>query len=793
MVTAGDVHALLADRPELVPAVEAVLAADEPFAFADLSVDSGRFGELVSQGVVEKTSEGEYRVADRGAVRQGLEAARTGDTERETTATGGVTSNASRSTPSLPSFSDFDRSDKLTALGLLAGLLLVVAFRLTSWPAVFRDGHVVLSGNDPYYYRFLVEQLVTDPQVTPSNLPGAAAKGEPLTVVSLWLVALLFGGLDAVGGVLAWYPPVAAATTGLLVYGVATLVTDDRRVGLASVLMLAVLPGHAMRTSMGFADHHAFDYVWLALTLLGVVAVTVAARRSQARSRPRLGLSGVGVATVALGVTGQVLAWEAGPLLVVPLGLYLAVDALRAVAEEESPLHTGGPVVLGVGIAAALTWLVHSTLGWHTTLVAAAPALVAVGGVGVLVLGEAAYRTGLPAWALAAIELVGGVAAVVALRMLAPQFWTEFTTAATDRLFADRAIAEVQSLFSGSLGWLLLFGLLLLIALPYLGWSLHRARTDARWLPLGVYGTYFLVLAAVQVRFVGQLSPVVAVFAGLAFVHVAGWADVVAPPAPFAGGTAPTLSLPDRSTVQALVVLFVLLAGLSVVQVPLKTNLVTTDAGEYETAAEMSAYSEKTGLTYPENYVLSNWGDNRVYNYFVSGESFSYSFAERHYRSFLSGTDGEGWYERLNRRGFVVTTDAAAGSGLTVTNANGDATPDIGTRLHDDYGSRDGDDPGLGHYRLVATVDDGRYKAFHLVPGAVVRGSADPSSTVTVETRVEVDGTSFAYTRQTTADADGQYSVRVAYPGAYAVPGTESRVTVEERAVLNGTTVSTEA
>ncbi|MWG34439.1 hypothetical protein [Halomarina oriensis] len=781
MVTAGDVRALLDDRPELQSATEAVLSADEPFTFGDLPIDSGQFGELVAGGVVEKTEGGNYRVADRNAVRDGLDAARDGEPGTET----GSASTTGRSMPSLSTLGSFDRSDRLAAACLLVALAFVVAFRLTSWSAVFRPDHVVLSGNDPYYYRYLVEQLLTDPELSVSNLPLSSENGEPLTIAILWLVASLLGGVGAVGGVLAWYPVVAAVVTAVLVYSIAALVTDDRRVALAAVLMLAVLPGHAMRTSLGFADHHAFDYVWLTLTLLGVVLVTVAAHRADGDVLPRPDLAAVGIVTVALGVAGQVLAWEAGPLLVVPLGLFLVADGLRAVAREESPLPTSGPVVLGVGLAAGLTWLVHGTLGWHTTPVVVAPALLAVGGLGVLVAGAAARRVGLPAWALAVGELVGSVVAVLAFRVLFPEFWTEFTTAATDRLFGYRAIAEVQSLFSQSLGWLLLFGLLLLVALPYLVWSLSRAREDARWLPLGVYGAYFLVLAVVQVRFVGELSPLVAVFAGLAFVHVAAWVDVVAPPAPFGDGTASTLALPDRSTAQALVLIFVLLAGLSIVQVPLKTSLLTTDSDDYETAVAIDAYSESQGLEYPENYVLTEWGENRMYNYFVNGEAFSYSYAQNNYAPFVAGTNGSEWYDRLDRRGFVVTSDGVV-SGVVSSDA-------LGTRLHLDNGSRDGDTPGLGHYRLVATNDGGSYKAFQLVPGAVLRGTADHSSTVTVETRVEVEDTTFVYTRQATTNADGQYTVRVAYPGTYTVNGSGggTAVTVNESAVGDGSTVPT--
>lgn len=52
MGTDGDVQELLEDRPDLEPAVKAVLDADSPFEFDDLGLDSGDFGELVAAGIV---------------------------------------------------------------------------------------------------------------------------------------------------------------------------------------------------------------------------------------------------------------------------------------------------------------------------------------------------------------------------------------------------------------------------------------------------------------------------------------------------------------------------------------------------------------------------------------------------------------------------------------------------------------------------------------------------------------------------------------------------------------------
>lgn len=771
MVTAEEVSDLLAERPELESSIEAVLSAEEPFTVHDVAVDSGTFGELVAKGVVEAAESEGYRVADREALTEALAA----DASEDDT-----TPQTGWDVPRGPLDSSVNVSALRPAVSvewiLVACLVVVAGFRLVSVPSVFRESHIVLSGNDPYYYRYLIEQLAANPAVTPSKLPFGLSKGEPFFVVGLWIVSELLGGTPhAIGLVLAWYPVVSAVVTGAVVYGVAVLVSDDRRVGLAAVLMLAVLPGHALRTSLGFADHHAFDYPWLVLTLFGLTAVSYAATRGIERTTAWRGAGGV---LVAVGVTGSVLAWQAGPLLIVPVGGYLALETLRATDAAESPVRIGGPVLGGVVGAAAATWGAHAALNWHTTLVAAAPALLAAGGVAVLVSGAAWRRTDLPVGGLAATQGVVVVLGAVALKTGWPAFWARLTTSVTERLLARRNITEVASLFSGGSGWILLVGLVLLVALPYMVWGAAQCRRDARWLPAVTYVWYLLGLAAIQSRFVGEFSPVLAVFAGFGFVHIAAWVDLVRRPALLSDTRITSITVPGRQQVAALAFLFLLISGVSIVQVPLQTNRVTISDAQYETAVTMAEYSDDHDMAYPANYVLSRWGWNRMYNYFVNGQSQSYGYARNNYDAFLTATDAESWYASARDRvGFVVTIDA----GVT--------EPDtLGTRLHTAYGSRTAAAPGVGHYRFIGGAADGSRKAFALVPGAVITGTAAPNTVITPRTTVTTDGTQFTYTRRTTTNETGAFSVRVAYPGTYHV-GNRT-VTVTDAAVTNGTTVT---
>jgi dolichyl-diphosphooligosaccharide--protein glycosyltransferase len=780
MTDAREVRSLLEDRPDLEPALETLLATDRDHAtwtFDDADVDSGAFGELVAADVVEKV-DGEYRLADADAVERALD----GPVETTDDEGGG-----SRSLPSVD-------VDPRVAGALLAALALVLAFRLFPVGAVFRDGRVVLSGNDPYAYLYLVEELARTASgpFDLDALSGASfpATGEPLLVAVLWFVTALLGGVEAAPAVLAWYPAVAGVVTGLFVYLLATGLTDDERVGIASVVMLAVLPVLAFRSGLGFADHHAFDYVWLTLTAAAAVRlVRTPATRAAVTDRRTLAWAGVG----GVAVTAQLLGWEAGPLLLFPLALYVPLAALLAIDDDTSPALSLAPLTAALALATVLTAGGHLALGWQTTTIAFTPALLLAGTVGVAGVATVVRRApDLPVSrlrALAAVEATGAVVAYVLLTTVLSSFG--------ERLFerlglvaTNDAIVEASSLFATStFGWLFLFGLLLFLALPYVAWAFLRAASgdDGQgWLLAGLYGAFFLLLAAFQIRFAGELAPFVAVFAGLGFVHVAEQVELARPPVPFrepaavrgdGGGRDPVFALPSARSAGALVFLFLLLAGLNLVQAPVKANGVTITDATYGAADWIEGDAEQRALTYPENYVFSEWGRNRVYNYFVNGQSRSYGYAYRNYGDFAGGTDLDQWYERLHDRvGYVVIGDADTPPGA------------IHSRLSRAGGGRTANASGSGHYRL--SYAEGR-QVYRLVPGANVTGMSAPNATVRVETTRTVSDVTFDYVRQTTAGPDGAFRVLVAYPGEYTVStGAGNRtVTVPNAAVEEGGSV----
>jgi dolichyl-diphosphooligosaccharide--protein glycosyltransferase len=763
MNDAQEVAALLDERPDLGAPLEAALQVDDaaqPWTFEDLPVDSGRFGELVSRGVITKTSDG-YQLANPQAVEQALTGEISG-TERDDFQGPPVLTTLGLFRPTLP--------DRRLALALGGALMFLALLRVVfSFSAVFHDGVVVFSGNDPFYYRYWVEQLLLNPDLTLSSLPSAVAKGEPLYVATMWATAaLLGGGVSTTGWLMAWFPVVSAVLSGGLLYLLTVTVTGDRRIGIASVLMLAVIAGHALRTSLGFPDHHAFDYPWLGLTALSFVLV-VGSERTQWR-RTIMGTVGI-----ALGISAQVLAWEAGPLLIGAAGLSVAFLAIVWVQLDESPLLRGVPILAGTGIAAGVTWLVHTEFGWHTNVVASAPALLFAGSLGVLLVTEAVFRLRLDTRiAPIAVAIVGGIGlADVAFGL--PAAWSTLMARLDRSLFRSDQIAEVQGLFGDSVGWLLLFGFVLVLAIPYLLWGTRRARSDPVWAVPAVYAWWFLGLSAIQVRFVGEFAPFAAVFAGLGFVHLAERLDVARRPHPFdAAVDGARLVFPTRQQAVTLVALFVLIGGLGLLQVPLKTSQITTPSSMYETTAWMNEQTDQPEWDGPM-YVFTDWSHNRMHNYFVSGESRSYGFARGNYVTFLNASNSTRWYDRLRgRTGFVVYdteySTAERGSIATRLAANGSRTPNAS---------------GLAHYRAVYASADGQYRVFTLVPGATLTGAACPETTIQVATQLELSGETSTYARQTTTDTNGSYRITVPYPGQYTVG--EHEIRVPEAAIKNGT------
>lgn len=655
---------------------------------------------------------------------------------------------------------------------------------------------MVLSGNDPYLYRYWVERLAErtfgpfDIGVL-ADLPTEVTTGEPLLIVSSWWVTEVFGGSAfAAGVVLAIYPVVSALLGGIIVYSLGGMLSGDNRVGLAALGLFAVTPGHAFRTGLGFADHHAFDYVWLAITLLGLVSVLHA---KEDTTRSWMGAFALGV-----GVAGQALAWEAGPLLLLPAGIVVAVVLPFTTDELGDRVPFALRVVSGFGIGTVLTGLSYAVLGWPQAVVAVTPFLLFVGALGILGLARLSRGFDITPPLFILGEVIAAIIAIVAVyvggRLLAPSVLASLVSAVYGGIdffvrLEGSGIGETISLtgaYGPVAGPLIMLGYAVFLGLPVTIWAVWNLMNQRRvgWTIVSIYVWYFLGLSLVQRRFTGELAIPLAVVGGLGFVTLLGWLELARPPTILRTEEAshaeepPLLPSRRRAT---------MIGGLSLIFASFPTMFtwfihrdLTIDETAYRAAKWMQAYSADLGWDYPRNYVFSHWGRNRMFNYFVSGESRSYAYAQEHYSDFLQTNvaGAESWFNQLqDRTGFVLTRDGSqslAGSTLYA-------------QLHGNNGSGNARLDGSGHFRAVYSSRDGELKVFTLVPGATIHGVSPESTQISIESEVTIPNANFTYRRTAIPDEDGEFSVRVAHPGSYRIG--DSTVSVSEGDIRSGASI----
>lgn len=755
--------ALLDDRPGLTGDLRTLVEVDrerDVWTFDETPLDSGMFGELVSRGIATETEDG-YRLADRHAVRVAL-----GDAEPEQTS-GSATSDLR------DRFAAANISARVLA-AIVGCLLVVVAFRVFVYPRVFRGEHVVLLGNDPYYYRYLVFSML-DSGAGILDVPAQVATGEPLLVALLVAVTRVFGGSTSVAElVLAWYPVFAAVGGAILCYLLAVTLSRDRRVGLASLLILAVLPAHGNRTALGYADHHALDFLWLGLIALAAVR-TLPTRTTEFEWRSYLPWAAI----LAAGIAAQAHSWNAAPLLFVPFVAYAVMRSAALVRSGDS-LRADIPLIAGVGAGGVLAVVGHMMLGWQSPNIVVPPVLAAAAMAFAVGMAALTRRLEWPAWAASVLTTGSGVLTLGAVVMIEPSFGAELSQEFSRLVsMSGSDIAETKSLFSTDYGLyvgpIFFYGTALLFALPAGFWAFYVKFDEPRWLLTASYGLVLFVLAVTQVRFTGELSLFVAVFAGFAFVYYLDVFDITEPPQLFATSNpreaddraVRSFSIPERRTLVELGVAFLLVSGLGAMMTPARTNTVVPADDTYGAAAWMEDEVQSPEWTSDQQYVFSAWSQNRLYNAFVSGDSQSYGYARANYEQFLGSTDSRGWYERLRTRAaFIVADEDYASEGETEM---------LVSRLAD-WGS------GTSHYRAVWT--GGSKTVYTLVPGATISSTTDANATVTVTHEGTVSGQPFTYEQTTTAAANGTYTVRVPYAGEYDVAGTT--VEVSEEAVQNG-------
>jgi dolichyl-diphosphooligosaccharide--protein glycosyltransferase len=774
-------EALLAEKPQVKPKLEELheIDATGDWEFHDIPLDSGEFGELVSRGIAEEQADG-YRLADPDAVAAALRNDAVPPTD---------SSDFPFDIRVLPS------RQQGFALALLAGALCLVAIlRLLPINGVFPNGTVILAGNDPWGYRFWVENLLG---ANPSEIGGTSVSslaGEGLSADVLYLLfgsglaAVLGGTSAAVGLALAWYPVIVAVLTAYVLYLLALRLAADRRVGLTTVLLFGVTPVLAYRTMIGFADHDALDFLWLALTLYALVILAAPDRETDfefwAGQTTAICLLGVSIAA-------QTLSWRGGPLLLIPIGVFVFAVSISGLRTPTSSGKILRPVMISLAVASVLALGTRFVFDWLPLYRIGAPALLLIGTLTIwgfeTVVRRRELRVGRSLVALIIMGLVGMGGVLLAV----PSLWdgvVDFVSYMEYYTWTE--ITETRPLFgSGPIG---IFRPVFLLGLPFfLGTgglaaaTLHAKKIHRpSWLVIAVYGWFFLLMAVIQNRFAGPLALIWAVIAGVALVHLLSVLDIL--PAVGSGWARPSSAadfrkfrLPDWRTLGYLAVCVLVVSSVGLFQIPIKQDGLLNGGPTYEVARAIDSNADQRGLEYPQNYVFSEWAKNRAYNHIVNGHSKTYTFARDNYASFLRSTDPEAWYARLrNRTGYIVTRWR-----------NSPPDRSIQARLHQQYGSATPASEAVSHYRAIYSTQHGSLVAFALVEGATVSVSGPPNSSVSVSTSVAIPphDTWVAYEQRGRIQSNGTVRFVVPYPGTYTVDNTTFEVS--ETAVYAGRTV----
>ncbi len=803
-----------ADGEETLEILLETDANHETWTFEDLPVDSGTFGELVSRDLVTKT-DGEYRVSSRKGVRAGLNGE---SLSQDTDSTG--------TSFEFPSRTGFDSH---TVIAVFGSLIFLFFMRILNIRSVLRGDDVLSPGNDPYYYRYQMDELLVESNgVTDlgllADMPGNAASTRPLTHAANWFLAELLGGDQwAADMVAAWLPVVATLILGLLIYWLAVIVTEDVRVGIASVVLLALTPVHAVYSGIGFLEHRLHQYLWLGVTLVAFAWLAVDLQRRQKQThtdepdsrlstplRNHLRSPWTWVAALALGfgLSLSSLAWGGSIVMFIPAAAYISLKVALDAREGVSPAGVNIPIVAGLVVASVLTAFLHFRWGWQDTFVAIVPILTVVGTLGVMALAELWARVEWPTSALVGLEALLAGAGVFLFQQIRPEDWARLRERA-DNLLLREGFTESASLFSADLavihGPLSQLGIQFYVALAVLVWTCWVAykRYEPAWLLLSVYVVFWIIMAAFQVRFAAQLAVPLSVLGGLGLVHMIAWVDLARVPAPFRedeangrssrppsqtngpranGGTdeEPSIVFPsDFSTVFHLALIALIVCGMSLIFVPSLVAQTAHTDGQYEATMVIDDHAEAVDREYPENFVLSEWPDSRMYNYLVNGEARGYGYAMNNFQDFQTDGDPDGWYEQFESDdiGYVVMTETDDDVPQNTSQS----------QLHENLGTGNEEADALAHYKLLEANEDAT--AFAIVPGATIQTTTDSDSPVTVTTEQTIGDEAITYEREVEPE-DGTLEVTVPYDAEYTIG--DDAVEVEEEDVLEGNMIELE-
>ncbi len=206
------------------------------------------------------------------------------------------------------------------------------------------NGVISISEDDGVYQMRIVDWIIHnypnflwfDPYTLYPH--GEPQQWAPLFTFSLatiiWIIGLGTPSLNLTYTIGAYYPAVLGALVTIPTYFIAKHVFEDRRIGILSAFIIALLPGQFLsRSLLGFTDHHIAETLLSTLTMLFLILSIKAARKNKftfndiktwnwrllSPSLPYFVLTGVFMSLYAL-------TWKGALLFAFILGVYILVQ-----------------------------------------------------------------------------------------------------------------------------------------------------------------------------------------------------------------------------------------------------------------------------------------------------------------------------------------------------------------------------------------------------------------------------------------------------------------------------------
>ncbi|PWB52439.1 MAG: oligosaccharyl transferase, archaeosortase A system-associated [Candidatus Methanoperedenaceae archaeon] len=181
----------------------------------------------------------------------------------------------------------------MVVISILAAFILSLYIRVVlPHDTVFLgNGVFSISGDDGVYQMRIVDWIVHnfpdflwfDPYTLYPH--GQAMPWAPFFTYSLAIIALIAGlgspSFDTIYTVGAYYPSILGALVVIPTYYIAKNVFDDRRIGILSAFIIAIIPGQFLsRSLLGFTDHHIAETLLSTVTMLFLVLSVKVARKN---------------------------------------------------------------------------------------------------------------------------------------------------------------------------------------------------------------------------------------------------------------------------------------------------------------------------------------------------------------------------------------------------------------------------------------------------------------------------------------------------------------------------------